>query len=161
MSPRAGDRLCVVLYCHLRFMAAGAKLTTSFARRGLIAGHGGTWMLRQLVGPMNAADILRSGRFVEAAEAERLGLVRTLPADNLLGDCATDCIGFRQSLLSAVYANYQTAANGGTPANLGRSHAARKSGGRNLLRNRRLQGKARPISSNNARCVSPVGGQRA
>ena len=78
----AGVGLCIALYCDLRFMAAGAKLTTSFARRGLIAEHGSAWMLRQLIGPMNAADLLLSGRVVEAAEAERLGLVRMLPADN-------------------------------------------------------------------------------
>ncbi|MFC7700552.1 enoyl-CoA hydratase-related protein [Bradyrhizobium sp. GCM10028915] len=77
----AGVGLCIALYCDLRFMAAGAKLTTSFARRGLIAEHGSAWMLRQLIGPMNAADLLLSGRVVETAEAERLGLVRMLPAD--------------------------------------------------------------------------------
>ncbi|UQR65410.1 enoyl-CoA hydratase-related protein [Bradyrhizobium sp. C-145] len=77
----AGVGLCIALYCDLRFMAAGAKLTTSFARRGLIAEHGSAWMLRRLIGPMNAADLLLSGRVVEAAEAERLGLVRMLPAD--------------------------------------------------------------------------------
>jgi enoyl-CoA hydratase/carnithine racemase len=77
----AGVGLCIALYCDLRFMAAGAKLTTSFARRGLIAEHGSAWMLRQLIGPMNAADLLLSGRVVEAAEAERLGLVRMLPAN--------------------------------------------------------------------------------
>jgi enoyl-CoA hydratase/carnithine racemase len=78
----AGVGLCLALYCDLRLMAAGAKLTTSFARRGLIAEHGSVWMLRQLIGPMNAADLLLSGRVIEAAEAERLGLVRMLPTDN-------------------------------------------------------------------------------
>lgn len=78
----AGVGLCIALYCDLRFMAAGAKLTTSFARRGLIAEHGSAWMLRNLIGPMNAADLLLSGRVVETAEAERLGLVRMLPAEN-------------------------------------------------------------------------------
>ena len=78
----AGVGLCIALYCDLRFMAAGAKLTTSFARRGLVAEHGSAWMLTHLIGRMNAADLLLSGRVVEAAEAERLGLVRMLPADN-------------------------------------------------------------------------------
>jgi enoyl-CoA hydratase/carnithine racemase len=77
----AGVGLCIALYCDLRFMAAGAKLTTSFARRGLIAEHGSAWMLSRLIGPMNAADILLSGRAIEAAEAERLGLVRMLPPE--------------------------------------------------------------------------------
>jgi enoyl-CoA hydratase/carnithine racemase len=63
-------------------MAAGAKMTTAFARRGLVAEHGSAWMLPRLIGPMNAADLLLSGRTIEAAEAERLGLVRMLPAEN-------------------------------------------------------------------------------
>jgi enoyl-CoA hydratase/carnithine racemase len=41
-------------------------------------------MLPRLIGPMNALDLLYSARMVEAAEAERLGLVRQLPVDNFL-----------------------------------------------------------------------------
>ena len=80
----AGVGLCITLYCDLRYMAEGAKLATSFARRGLIAEHGIAWMLPRLVGAMNAADLLLSGRTVEAREAERMGLVRVLPADGFL-----------------------------------------------------------------------------
>ncbi|HYF60878.1 MAG TPA: enoyl-CoA hydratase-related protein [Burkholderiaceae bacterium] len=80
----AGVGLCVTLYCDLRFMAAGARLSTSFARRGLIAEHGSAWMLPRLIGPMNAADLLLSGRTVDAAEAHALGLVRELPAEGFL-----------------------------------------------------------------------------
>jgi enoyl-CoA hydratase/carnithine racemase len=55
-------------------------------RRGLIAEHGSSWMLPRLIGPMNALDLLYSARMVDAAEAERLGLVRKLPAENFLAD---------------------------------------------------------------------------
>lgn len=72
----AGVGLCIALYCDIRFMAAGAKLTTAFARRGLIAEHGISWLLPRLIGPMNALDLLMTGRTVTAEEAERLGLVR-------------------------------------------------------------------------------------
>ncbi|WP_236020280.1 enoyl-CoA hydratase-related protein [Sabulicella rubraurantiaca] len=78
----AGVGLCLTLFCDLRYMAAGTKLTTAFARRGLIAEHGSAWMLRRLIGPMNAADILLTGRPVEAEEAERMGLVRVLPRED-------------------------------------------------------------------------------
>jgi len=80
-GPVAGVGLCIALYCDIRFMATGAKLSTSFARRGLVAEHGSAWMLSRLVGPMNASDLLLSGRTIEADEAERMGLVRILPAD--------------------------------------------------------------------------------
>jgi enoyl-CoA hydratase/carnithine racemase len=76
----AGIGLVLTLYCDIRYMASGAKLTTAFARRGLIAEHGISWMLPRLIGPMNALDLLLSARTVEAEEAERFGLVRVLPA---------------------------------------------------------------------------------
>ncbi|KAB2920526.1 MAG: enoyl-CoA hydratase [Hyphomicrobiaceae bacterium] len=80
-GPAAGIGLVIALYCDMRFMAAGAKLTTAFARRGLIAEHGMAWMLPRLIGPMHALDLLYSARSVEAAEAETMGLVRALPAE--------------------------------------------------------------------------------
>jgi enoyl-CoA hydratase/carnithine racemase len=81
-GPVAGIAFCLVLFCDFRYMAEGAKLTTAFAKRGLIAEHGSAWMLPRLIGPMNALDLLYSARMVDSAEAERLGLVRRLPADN-------------------------------------------------------------------------------
>jgi enoyl-CoA hydratase/carnithine racemase len=83
-GPVAGIAFCLILFCDFRYMAEGAKLTTAFAKRGLIAEHGSSWMLPRLIGPMNALDLLYSARMVEAAEAEQLGLVRTLPAENFL-----------------------------------------------------------------------------
>jgi enoyl-CoA hydratase/carnithine racemase len=77
----AGIGLVLTLYCDIRYMAAGAKLTTAFARRGLIAEHGISWMLPRLIGPMNAMDLLLSARTVTAEEAGTLGLVRVLPAE--------------------------------------------------------------------------------
>ena len=78
-GPVAGIGLCFALYCDLRLMAAGAKLTTAFARRGLIAEHGISWLLPRLIGPMNALDLLLSARAVPAAEAAQIGLVKLLP----------------------------------------------------------------------------------
>jgi enoyl-CoA hydratase/carnithine racemase len=83
-GPIAGIAFCLSLFCDFRYMAEGAKLTTAFARRGLIAEHGSSWMLPRLIGPMNALDLLYSARTVDAVEAERLGLVRRLPAENFL-----------------------------------------------------------------------------
>ncbi|HYD45497.1 MAG TPA: enoyl-CoA hydratase-related protein [Phenylobacterium sp.] len=79
-----GVGLCLTLYCDLRYAAEGAKLGTAFARRGLIAEHGAAWMLPRLIGQMNAMDLLLTGRNIDAAEAERMGLVRALPADGFL-----------------------------------------------------------------------------
>ncbi len=81
----AGIGLVQALMCDLRFAAEGAKLTTAFARRGLVAEHGISWMLPRLVGPAKALDLLLSGRVVFAEEAHELGLVnRVLAPDRLL-----------------------------------------------------------------------------
>jgi enoyl-CoA hydratase/carnithine racemase len=98
-GPCAGIGLVQALMCDLRFAAAGAKLTTAFARRGLVAEHGISWILPRLVGPARALDLLLSGRVVLGEEAAALGLVnRALPAERLLdetlayaGDIAANC----------------------------------------------------------------------
>ena len=78
----AGVAVCVALYCDIRYMAAGAKLTVPYSRRGLVAEHGSAWMLPRLIGPMHAADLLLSGRVVETSEAASMGLVKMLPAED-------------------------------------------------------------------------------
>ena len=51
------------------------KLTTSFARRGLVAEFGAPWFLERIIGHANALDLLLSARTIEAEEARELGLV--------------------------------------------------------------------------------------
>jgi len=80
-GPVAGIGLCFALYCDIRLMADGAKLTTAFARRGLIAEHGISWMLPRLIGPMRALDLLLSARAVPASEVAKMGLVKLLPQE--------------------------------------------------------------------------------
>jgi enoyl-CoA hydratase/carnithine racemase len=86
----AGIGLVQALMCDVRFAAEGAKLTTAFARRGLIAEHGISWMLPRLVGPSRALDLLFSGRVVFAEEAQALGLVNRVLAPDRLLDAALD-----------------------------------------------------------------------
>lgn len=77
-GPAAGLGLVLALYADLRFAGSDAKLTTSFAQRGLIAEHGVGWLLPQLVGPARALDLLLSARKIGAPEAERMGLVNSV-----------------------------------------------------------------------------------
>jgi enoyl-CoA hydratase/carnithine racemase len=71
----AGVGMVIALACDIRFAAPGAKLTTAFARRGLIAEYGISWLLTQLVGPARALDLLLSARVFLAEEALALGVV--------------------------------------------------------------------------------------
>lgn len=81
----AGMGLTLALACDVRFAADGAKFTTSFARRGLIAEYGISWLLPRLVGTGVAMDLLLSARVILADEAARLGLVNDVVApDELL-----------------------------------------------------------------------------
>jgi enoyl-CoA hydratase/carnithine racemase len=67
------------------FAAAGAKFTTSFARRGLPAENGLSWLLPRRIGTARAMDLLLSGRVVLAEEACQLGLVNeVVDGDDLL-----------------------------------------------------------------------------
>jgi enoyl-CoA hydratase/carnithine racemase len=84
-GPAAGVGFVLLCFCDIRFAAAGAKITTSFARLGLPAEHGVSWLLPRLIGAGRAADLLLSSRVVLAEEACEMGLVnRVLPADELL-----------------------------------------------------------------------------
>jgi enoyl-CoA hydratase/carnithine racemase len=86
-GPVAGLGFVISLYCDLRFASDRARFGTAFARRGLIAEHGVSWLLPRLVGIANACDLLFSARMIEAEEALRMGLVnRIVPHENLLAE---------------------------------------------------------------------------
>lgn len=74
-GPVVGLGLVIALYCDLRLASDGARFSTVFARRGLIAEYGMAWMLPRIVGQANALDLLFSARTIDAAEALRMGLV--------------------------------------------------------------------------------------
>ena len=80
----AGIGLLQALYCDLRFVAAEARLSTAFVRRGLVAELGMSWMLPRLTGRGPALDLLLSGRKFSGEEAFALGLAeRVLPFDEV------------------------------------------------------------------------------
>jgi enoyl-CoA hydratase/carnithine racemase len=83
----AGVGLIQALYCDVRFAARGARLSTSFTRRGLGPEYGTSWILPRLVGVERALDLLLSGRTFDADEAHEIGLVsRLCDTDDVLRD---------------------------------------------------------------------------
>jgi enoyl-CoA hydratase/carnithine racemase len=81
----AGYGLDLALGCDLRLMATSATLLPGFAKRGVVPESGGTWYLPRLLGWAKAAEISYLGRDLDAAEAERIGLVnRAVPDAELL-----------------------------------------------------------------------------
>ncbi|OBH27986.1 enoyl-CoA hydratase [Mycobacterium sp. E342] len=75
-----GIGLTQALMCDVRFAAAGAKFAAVFARRGLIAEFGISWILPRLTTWGVALDLLLSGRTFLAEEAADLGLVKEVVA---------------------------------------------------------------------------------
>lgn len=74
----------LALACDWRVVAEDAKLGQPEIKLGVIPGAGGTQRLARLVGPARAKDIILTGRMVDAAEAQRIGLAdRVVPADQV------------------------------------------------------------------------------
>jgi enoyl-CoA hydratase/carnithine racemase len=77
-----GAGLCFAIACDLRVMHERAKVGMTFVRLGIHPGMAATWNLPRLIGPSRAADLLYTGRLVDAREALELGLVNRVAADD-------------------------------------------------------------------------------
>jgi enoyl-CoA hydratase/carnithine racemase len=90
-GPAAGGGLGFALVADIRLASPAANFNAAFVRIGLSAGDVGvSWSLPRVVGLGRAAEIMLTGRFVDAEEAERIGLVnRVVPADELLNEAFT------------------------------------------------------------------------
>jgi enoyl-CoA hydratase/carnithine racemase len=83
-GPAAGGGANLALACDLRIASERASIGQTFNRIGLHPDWGGTWFLPRLVGPARAAELVFLADMVDAAEAERIGLVnRVVPHERL------------------------------------------------------------------------------
>jgi enoyl-CoA hydratase len=82
-----GGGLALACACDLRVAATSASFCSAFIRTGLTGTDVGiTYFLPRLIGAARAFDLILSGRTVDAAEAERMGLVSRVYADAELQD---------------------------------------------------------------------------
>lgn len=70
-----GAGLNLALACDVRLAGPNARFDARFLPLGLHPGGGYTWMAQRVLGPQGAAAITLFGDVLDAAEAERLGLV--------------------------------------------------------------------------------------
>lgn len=85
----AGAGCNLALACDYRIASDAAKLGQTFVKIGLHPDWGGTWLLPRLVGRSRAAELLMTGRIVDAAEALAIGMVdRVVPAAELAAETA-------------------------------------------------------------------------
>lgn len=79
-----GAGLDFALMCDLRIAGQSATLAESYINVGLVAGDAGAWFLPRLIGSAKALEMFWTGRVVKADEAERIGLVNRVVADDQL-----------------------------------------------------------------------------
>lgn len=75
----------LALMCDVLIAADTAKFGQPEIKLGVLPGMGGSQRLTRAIGKAKAMDLILTGRTIDAAEAERSGLVsRVVPADDLL-----------------------------------------------------------------------------
>ena len=70
-----GAGLCIALACDLRISVSDAKMGMTFTRLGIHPGMGATWSLPRLIGTARACELFFTGRVIDAADAERMGML--------------------------------------------------------------------------------------
>ncbi|HEY7294747.1 MAG TPA: enoyl-CoA hydratase-related protein [Dehalococcoidia bacterium] len=84
-GPAIGVGLTMPLACDIRIASDRARLSMRFVRIGLTPEYGSTYHLPQIAGLGFAAELILTGRIIDATEALRMGVVnRVVPHDDLL-----------------------------------------------------------------------------
>jgi enoyl-CoA hydratase/carnithine racemase len=79
-----GAGMDMALMCDIRLAARSARFSEGYVRVGLVPGDGGCYFLPRLVGSARAMELLLTGDFVDASEAERIGIVNHVYDDDHL-----------------------------------------------------------------------------
>jgi 2-(1,2-epoxy-1,2-dihydrophenyl)acetyl-CoA isomerase len=82
-----GAGMNLALACDIIIAAGNAKFSEIFTNIGLLPDAGGLFFLPRLIGPARAKELCFTARCIDAAEAERIGLVnKVVPLDRLLDE---------------------------------------------------------------------------
>ncbi len=96
----------LAMMCDMIYAADTAKFGQPEIKLGILPGAGGTQRLPRAMGKAKAMDLCLTARFIDAAEAERCGLVaRIIPADKLLEEtlaAAATIAGFSQPVTMMI-----------------------------------------------------------
>lgn len=89
-GPAIGAGLDLALMCDLRIASTTASFAESFVKLGIVPGDGGAWFLPRVVGLSRACEMTFTGDTIDAATAERWGLVSRTTEPGRLLDIAHD-----------------------------------------------------------------------
>ncbi|MEN0079552.1 MAG: crotonase/enoyl-CoA hydratase family protein [Pseudomonadota bacterium] len=78
----------VACMADIRIASDRAKFGVTFLKLGLIPGDGGAWLLPRILGTSRAAELLFTGKVIDAQTAEAWGLVSQVTAPDALMDTA-------------------------------------------------------------------------
>jgi enoyl-CoA hydratase len=82
-GPASGGGLALALASDVRVAAMSARFNVAFIRVGLSGCDiGVSWLLPRLIGASRAFELLLTGRLIDATEADRIGLVSRVVADD-------------------------------------------------------------------------------
>ena len=85
-GPAFGSGCGMALMCDIRIASTRAKFALNFAKLGILPGDGGTLFLLRAIGSQRAAEMMFTGRTIEAGEAAQWGLVHRLVEPEALMD---------------------------------------------------------------------------
>jgi enoyl-CoA hydratase len=86
-----GGGLALALGSDIRLAAESARFGVAFVRIGLSGCDiGVSWALPRLIGASRAHELMLTGRIIDSAEADRIGLVTRLVPDDALADAALE-----------------------------------------------------------------------
>lgn len=98
-----GGGLELALACDFIYASNQAKLGQPEVTLGIIPGFGGTQRLSRAVGTRLAKELITTGRFLDAEEALRIGLVnKVVEPDKLLDEALDTAVKITQNSFSAV-----------------------------------------------------------
>ena len=88
-GPAAGGGFALALASDVRVCSESARFNVAFVRIGLSGCDiGVSWMLPRLIGASRATEMLLTGRLIDAAEADKIGLVTEVVPDGSVLDSA-------------------------------------------------------------------------